>query len=112
MSSFTIRVELRGSPSAAVYEILHARLATIGCRRFIVGVDRSGVQRTYRMPHAEYDLVSEMPFDEVRNTVHMLAEQVWPDADVLVSEVINRAWHITPVPEIARGLLGSIAAVG
>ncbi len=110
MSSYTIRVELRGTPSAAVYDILHARLATIGCKRFIVGTDRSGIQRTYSMPHAEYDLTTEFSFDQVRDATLEIAQAVWPHVDVLVSEVINRAWYMDPVQVAPTGLLGLAAA--
>jgi hypothetical protein len=69
MANFTIRVELRGNPSAEEYEKLHALMAQLGYGRTVAGIDNEGTPVTVALPHATYFGSSSSSVGDVRNSM-------------------------------------------
>ena len=90
MENYIIRVELNGSPSAAVYQRLHEAMRLAKTRRTVVGDD--GV--TYSLPHATYVGQSPRLATEVRDTLLPDIEAIWMDCDVIVFRYDQAAWKL------------------
>ena len=92
MASFTTRVELRGSPSRADYDKLHAAMARLGFRQTV-----SYGGKSFYLPHAEYDLSANLTVEQVLTMAREAAGSVWRDHLILVTEAQNRTWLLVPV---------------
>jgi len=88
MARFTTRVQLDGYPKEEDYTKLHQAMKRKGFSRFIASTDGT----TYRLPHAEYNLVADRTIKQVRDNAVAAAESVWNDIQVLVTEG-TRSWH-------------------
>ena len=95
-SDYVVRVELRGSPTAAQYADLHKRMENLGLYMFITADDG----QSYAMPHATYSgrgLTDDMP--RIRDAAHGAARAVVanPDPQVIVIRSSGSAWSLTPL---------------
>jgi len=92
MASYAIRVELRGNPSYEQYETLHALMAKRGFYQTIDGVDGSGNQKTFNLPHAVYYGSSNSSCGTVRDQIRdAVKSEVQNNIIVFVAEVRNWA---------------------
>jgi hypothetical protein len=86
------RVELRGTPSAEIYQRLHNHMLTLNWYTHISG---SGV--TVALPHATYQAKMETPPADLRIYANELKSgieaNVWTKALVLVA--ITASWWVT-----------------
>lgn len=104
---FVIRVELNGTPSAAVYENLHEQLAIAAIYRTIKG--DSG--KWYQLPNATYHTLSSQGMEEVRDLVVAIADLVWRGGcEVIVTGETGSAWYLKPA-QPAPALSGGLAAL-
>ncbi len=105
---FTIRVELNGTPSAAVYENLHGQLATVGMYRTIKG--DSG--KWYQLPNATYHTVTSQDMETVRDIAVSLANLVWKGGcEVIVTGESGSAWYLKAAGPAPQPGLGGLAAL-
>lgn len=88
MARFTTRVQLNGNPSEDKFTDLHWAMKRKGFKRFITGSDG----KTYHMPHAEYNRISDAPINQVRDDAWEAAKSVWNDVEVLVTKG-TRSWN-------------------
>jgi hypothetical protein len=93
MTDFSIRVQLNGSPTSGTYDLLHDAMEHYGCSRQIKG--DSGAW--YYLPHAEYRLTSATTVERVRDDVVTLADSIWLDNEVVVTEAGVTAWKLPKV---------------
>jgi len=93
MASFTIRVELQGSPTAKQYESLHQSMAVLGFQRSIAGV-RSGNAVTVNLPTGLYYGDSNQAALDVSQTVYNVASTIQPVASVFVAQ--TSTWACNP----------------
>ena len=89
MPTFTIRVELRGNPTAQHFDHLHRQMSSLGFAQDIL----SGAQKTVNLPSGVYFGSSQYDVATVRNLVILHASNVQPDIRVFVAETINWASH-------------------
>lgn len=88
MASFTTRVLLTADDSVAVYERLHSEMAIEGFARTIVSND--GI--AYDLPHAEYNISSNLDKWGVLESAKRAAARVSVGAQILVTESAGRSW--------------------
>jgi len=69
MAAYTIRVELKGDPSYAEYEMLHALMTAEGFAQTVRGVTPSGANSTFDLPHATYYGNSSHNVNDLRDSV-------------------------------------------
>jgi len=93
MASFTTRVELRGTPSKADYDKLHAAMRARGFTQTVVAPNG----KSFYLPHAEYDLNGNLTVDQVLEMARAAANATWPSHLVLVTKVSERTWFLVPV---------------
>ena len=91
MSTYAIRVELNGRPSADVYERLHDAMSEMNAHKTIVGATGA----VYDLPHATYVGTSEQDSTQVRDLVIGVVEPIWRDCDVIVFLYDGAAWKLS-----------------
>ncbi|MEO2088511.1 MAG: DUF2622 domain-containing protein [Gemmataceae bacterium] len=87
MASFLCRVELHNA-SGQDYEKLHKAMEAAGFSRTTEGVDRM----TYHLPHAEYEIESELSTDTVCGLATHTAWQTGKKGGILVSEILSQSF--------------------
>ena len=88
MARFTVRVELFGEPEQEVYETLHEKMQAKKYFRVI-----QGREEWYHLPTATYDHLAEASAPTIRDEVWTIAQSVWEDPGVLVTESARRSWQ-------------------
>ncbi len=91
MSLFTTRVELYGNASWADFDNLHAAMEKV---KFYRTIKYQGAKESYQLPHAEYNISSELDTDDIRDLAVKAASTAWADFGVLVTKSDGpRRWH-------------------
>ncbi|MFH7926296.1 type V toxin-antitoxin system endoribonuclease antitoxin GhoS [Enterobacter roggenkampii] len=88
MSRFTVRVELHNHQPDD-YEELHEKMLAAGFIKTIADED-SG--KTYKLPDAEYNYISDEKKDEVAQKAYGIAKTVREKPSVLVTKSAGRSW--------------------
>ena len=81
---FLVRVEMHGAVPGD-YEDLHERFAASDFVRYIV----SGQNRRYQLPSGEYANRAASTSQAVLERARAIVAVVWPDSEILVSEVTS-----------------------
>jgi hypothetical protein len=85
MAQLIARIELRGNPSAEVYEKLHLLMKTRGWNQQI-----SSTQGEISLPHAMYQVESDKNPVDLSISIHkQVKDEVWTKPVVLVMAVAN-----------------------
>lgn len=85
MAAYTIRVELKGDPSYAEYEKLHAVMAQLG---FFQSVWNGG--KSYALPHATYYGDVQASGQDVLNAVQANVKKV--QSNILIFVAKTETW--------------------
>lgn len=83
MARFTTRVELYGKPARQDYDNLHAAMSRQG---FFRTISFQGDDAKWQLPHAEYNLESDLSTDAVRDSAKRAAATVWDSFAILVTK--------------------------
>lgn len=89
MTSFTVRIELRGADPSD-YVDLYEKMESKGFSKYITS--NSGIK--YQLPTAEYNYSSASKSrKEIRDLAYRIAKEVNDNPAVLVTESDGRAWE-------------------
>ena len=98
MFTYIVRVELKGSPSAEIYDALHEAMRIKGYLQTIKNMTSNAV---YSLPHAEYarQTIQDLSSDSVRTEVHSIVKYVYDNYQLLVTKANagDVAWWLHPI---------------